>query len=128
MPEVKIVCANEGLATNVEALAMLRERRSTRKREDGRLALADDVMDKAIAYLERTPAGQQTSEEVAQCVQKLDALSPEERLQIVNLAPDSSSTVAVICSKSLSSDDDVDKILKLSAAHLRGKPTQTQER
>ena len=128
---VKVVCAKEGLATNVEALCMLRERKATRRQRkvSEPLSVADEVMDLALVYLEKSPAGSQTPEQVAQCMRFLRGLdggvdlglTSEKRLQIANIAPDSAVAVCVICGDL--QDDHIDEILKLSKAHLRARGT-----
>ncbi|KAJ1454893.1 hypothetical protein M885DRAFT_521184 [Pelagophyceae sp. CCMP2097] len=129
----------DGHVTNVEAYAMLQERSTARKNagdKERRLYLPDKVMEKAIRYLEKSPAATQQVDRVDQChkfligadgataeerKQKDLGLSFEERLQILNLAPTGAVVVHLVvkdCEARLS-DTKVDEVIQLSAHHLR---------
>lgn len=105
---MRVVSVNDGNVTNVEARDMLNERKRR------------DIVDLALRYLERRP--DQHKDRVAQCLQLLrqKALKPEERIQVVNLAPTNAVTVCAIiegCDARFD-DDAVDDIVAVSKAHL----------
>mmetsp|Transcript_11347 Transcript_11347/g.34941 ORF Transcript_11347/g.34941 Transcript_11347/m.34941 type:complete len:145 (-) Transcript_11347:25-459(-) len=137
---MKIVSANLGSVTNVEALELLRERQARRAEEKReypaaartaprRLREADDTAKRCAEYLEATPAGRQDVSMVASCMDHLTGkaeagpsrdlgLSPDQRLVLVNLAPANRATVVALVDDDDRPDGDVDEILDLSKKML----------
>lgn len=141
---MKILSSNLGCVTNVEALDMLRERHARREveREKKRMRNApayskrmrdvDQTTKLAEAYLEKTPAGSQSIEQVASCMGFLRGegdsaardlkLTPAERLQVVNLAPTGAVVIHAIvdeCEERLD-EAGVEEIVSLSKSLLGG--------
>jgi len=142
---MKILSSNVANVTNVEALEMLRERHGRREgeREKKRARSAPAVSRRtrevdattklAEGFLEKTPAGRQSVDQVASCMGFLrgegDAsardlgLQPRERLQIANLAPTSPVLVHAIvddCEERLD-EAAVDEVVALAASMLGAK-------
>lgn len=103
---MRVVSVNDGNVTNVEARDMLQERKSC------------EIVDLALRYLERQP--DQNADRVAQCLQLLrqKTLKPEERIQVVNLAPTNAVTVCAIVDDTRFDDDAVDDIVAVSKTYL----------
>lgn len=139
---MKILSSNVCCVTNVEALEMLRERHALREGErekkrykaapaaSRRIREVDSTTKLAEAYLEKTPAGQQSVDQVASCMGFLrgrgDArardlkLTSAERLQILNLAPTGAVVIHAVvddCEERLDQDA-VDEIVALSTGML----------
>ncbi|KAJ8603784.1 hypothetical protein CTAYLR_000182 [Chrysophaeum taylorii] len=97
--------------------------------KDKQLKEADEVMKLALEYLDKQPAAAQNTEQVAECLKFLRGadgatdlkLRPEERIQVINLAPANPVAVHAIIDDcdSRFSDEDIEEILKLSKAHLQ---------
>mmetsp|Transcript_1799 Transcript_1799/g.5408 ORF Transcript_1799/g.5408 Transcript_1799/m.5408 type:complete len:143 (+) Transcript_1799:217-645(+) len=130
---MKVLCANAGLVTDVEALELLREREAPPV-EAGplarRLREANQAARRCEEYLENAPTGRQSVDSVAACVDALQGkgalaqsvggrdlgLRPIERLMVANLAPDSADLAKAIAPNL--SGADAGTVLQLAAETL----------
>uniref|UniRef100_A0A7S3NJA9 DNA-directed RNA polymerase III subunit RPC9 n=1 Tax=Aureoumbra lagunensis TaxID=44058 RepID=A0A7S3NJA9_9STRA len=123
---------------NEKIEAIEKEIQSAEDAMNSKLEVADEIMDKALRYLESTPAKTQNVESAAECLRFLNRgkdskgrdlrLTPEERLMIINHAPEAPVVIHSIIEKfesrySDSEDYVIEDIMNSSKKYLRQAPS-----